>query len=74
MLTEDTLGDPDVASVVLNCHPNAPAARALYENCGFQTILNNFRAAPGQQGFLLMARAVAGSMSGPGTNTGPRPT
>lgn len=73
MLTEDTLDDRDVASVVLSCHPNAPAARALYESCGFQTLLDDFRAAPGQPGFLLMARAVAGSLSGPGSNPGTRP-
>lgn len=56
LLTEDSLDDPGVTSVVLSCHPNAQAAQALYLSCGFQLLTDDFRTAPGQMGYWLMAR------------------
>lgn len=56
LLTEDALDDGDVTAVVLSCHPDAQAAQRLYRACGFRTLSDDFRTAPGQLGYLLMAR------------------
>jgi ribosomal protein S18 acetylase RimI-like enzyme len=56
LLTEDALDDPDVASVLLSCHPEARPAQALYLACGFELLTTEFRTAPGQLGYWLMAR------------------
>jgi ribosomal protein S18 acetylase RimI-like enzyme len=56
LLTEDALDDRDVASVVLSCHPEARPAQSLYLACGFELLTTEFRTAPGQLGYWLMAR------------------
>lgn len=66
LLTEDALDDTEATSVVLSCHPDAGAAQLLYRACGFQTLSEDFRTAPGQLGYLLMARAP-GAAAGRGT-------
>lgn len=59
ILTDDALDDDEATSVVLSCHPEAKAAQSLYMSCGFQVLSGEFRTAPGQLGYLLMARRPA---------------
>lgn len=56
LLTQDSLDDPEVTSVVLSCHPSAEPAQALYRSCGFELLTPDFRTAPSQMGYWLMAR------------------
>jgi ribosomal protein S18 acetylase RimI-like enzyme len=56
LLTEDAINEPEVASVVLSCHPGAEPAKGLYLSCGFQLLLEDFRTDPGKPGYWLMAR------------------
>ncbi len=56
ILTDDALDDGEATSVVLSCHPDATPAQSLYLSRGFEVLSEDFRTAPGQLGYLLMAR------------------
>lgn len=56
LLTDDALEDTEATSVVLSCHPDARPAQSLYLSRGFEVLAEDFRTAPGQVGYWLMAR------------------
>lgn len=56
VLKDDALDDTEATSVVLSCHPDAGPAQSLYLSSGFDVLAEDFRTAPGQVGYLLMAR------------------
>lgn len=58
-LVADLLDDGDAHAVVLSCRPDAEAAQQLYLSAGFEVLTKDFRTAPGQLGYWLLARGPA---------------
>ena len=54
-----TAGAP-ARTALLGCDPNAPAARGLYLNAGWQPIAEDFAAAPGDIPHWVMAKPLTG--------------